>query len=176
MNQKRQPAGVPVGGEFAHNEHDEATATLTHDGSYMYPPFPKSSADLISFYENNKPTDEHLAKFADGYGDARVNWAAPLIESADRNFTEMYRTPKERSQAHWDYVAELEDQHPTHMNPLFARDIAKAVQIHRFSGALSAAEQRKALDYEITMANGQRQRVGDLAERYLSGYYEAELA
>ena len=24
MNQKRQPAGVPVGGEFAHNEHDEA--------------------------------------------------------------------------------------------------------------------------------------------------------
>ena len=25
-NQKRQPAGVPVGGEFAHNEHDEAGA------------------------------------------------------------------------------------------------------------------------------------------------------
>lgn len=29
MNQKRQPAGVPAGGEFASNEHDEASAMLS---------------------------------------------------------------------------------------------------------------------------------------------------
>lgn len=35
MNQKRQPRGIPTGGEFAHNEHDEAAA-LSGDDSVDY--------------------------------------------------------------------------------------------------------------------------------------------
>jgi hypothetical protein len=36
--QKRQPKGIPVGGEFAANEHDEAESSLASD-EYPYEPY-----------------------------------------------------------------------------------------------------------------------------------------
>lgn len=38
MNQKRQPRGVPIGGEFAANEHDAATGSMALDLSSQEPP------------------------------------------------------------------------------------------------------------------------------------------
>lgn len=183
MNQKRQPAGTQSGGEFAKNEHDEAHSSLVMSdedynktGSFLYPPFPRSADQLISFYENSTPTESQLTKFAEGYVGARMNWAKPRIEEADERFKNIHGagTP-EASQAHWDYVAELESIHPANMNPLFSRDIAKAVQMHRFAPALDDAEYDRVVSHKITMANGQKETVGYLANRYMSGSYDFEL-
>lgn len=183
MNQKRQPAGIPVGGRYAENSHDEANGSLADTdeeynktGTFLYPPFPRSARQLISFYEGAHPTEEQLTKFADAYGDARARWASPLVEEADGRFKRLYGAGTEKASAeHWEYVALLEQQHPTHMNPLFARDIARAVQMHRFAGALPDSESRKVYSHQIAMPNGTKAVVSELANRYLVGEYNGEL-
>ncbi len=49
MNQTRQPKGVPVGGQYAENQHDEAGATLT-----------------------DAPAQTTVTIYSDGYGDAKT--------------------------------------------------------------------------------------------------------
>lgn len=183
MNQKRQPSGVPVGGQFAENNHDEANGSLSlsdeeynKTGTFLYPPYPRSAQQLISFYETTHIGDETLTKFADAYGDARLRWAAPLVEKADEKYKRMYGANTDRaSEEHWKYIDELEDQHPTHMNPLFARDIAKAVQLYRFAGVLDETEANSVYRHKITQVNGKQKSVQELAERYLAGQYDGDL-
>lgn len=183
MNQKRQPAGVPVGGQFSSNEHDEANGSLglsdeeyNKTGTFLYPPYPRSADQLISFYENAPLDDTTLTKFADAYGDARLRWASPLVEQADEKYVRLYGANTDRaSSEHWKFVGELENTHPTHMNPLFARDISRAVQMHRFAWALDGEEEQKVYDHQIEMRNGQRFSVSQLADRYLVGHYDGDL-
>ncbi len=183
MNQKRQPAGIPVGGRYAENSHDEANGSLddtdeeyNKTGTFLYPPFPRSARQLISFYEGAHPTEEQLTKFADAYGDARARWASPLIADMDETLVSQYgANTKEASEAHWKFVSEMESIHPTHMNPLFARDIARAVQMHRFASALPESEARKVYSHNLELRNGQKMVVSELANRYLVGEYEGEL-
>lgn len=183
MNQKRQPSGVPVGGQFAGNNHDEANGSLdmsdeeyNKTGTFLYPPYPRSAQQLISFYETTNIGDETLTKFADAYGDARARWAAPLVEQNGEKLKRIYgANTDEASKEHWKYVDQLEDEHPTHMNPLFARDIARAVQMKRFSNALEDHEIPVVLNHEVVMRNGQKFSVNELADRYLAGDYDGDL-
>ncbi|GEB95177.1 hypothetical protein [Microbacterium lacticum] len=158
------------------NDADLSDEEYNKTGTFLYPPFPRSAQQLIAFYEGSHPTEEQLTKFADAYGDARLRWASPLVEEADGRFRRLYGAGTEKaSAAHWEYVAKLEQKHPTHMNPLFARDIARAVQMHRFAGALPESEARKVYSHQIAMPNGMKAVVSELAERYLVGEYEGEL-
>lgn len=183
MNQKRQPTGVPTGGQYAESAHDEASSGLemsdeeyNKTGTFLYPPYPRSAKQLISFYENCDPNEEQLTKFADAYGSARLRWAAPLIEEADERYKNIHgANTQEASDAHWNLVSKMESEHPTHLNPLFARDIAKSVQMYRFAPALDGSERGKVYGHRITMKNGQSFTVRELSERYLVGEYEGDL-
>lgn len=183
MNQKRQPNGIPTGGQYAESAHDEASSGLemsdeeyNKTGTFLYPPYPRSAKQLIAFYENCDPNEEQLTKFADAYGSARLRWAAPLIERADERFKGIHGAgTKAASDAHWGFVAELESEHPTHLNPLFARDISRAVQMARFAPALDDRELVKVQRHRIVMKNGQSFTVQELADRYLSTEYDGDL-
>lgn len=140
----------------------------------MYPPYPHSAEELISFYESQTPTEEQLGKFVDGYGELRRNWVKSQLVPIDIRLDQRFgadpseKKTEERQKA----LTSLEDEHPTHMNPLFAREIARAVQIERFSDALDPQERERALSHEITMPNGQKSRVDHLADRYMSREYQ----
>ena len=158
------------------NDADLSDEEYNKTGTFLYPPFPRSAQQLIAFYEGSHPTEEQLTKFADAYGDARARWAQPLVEEMDAVLRSRHGAGTEAaSAAHWEFVAKLEANHPTHMNPLFARDISRAVQMHRFAGALPESEARKVYSHNLELRNGQKMVVSELAERYLVGDYEGEL-
>ena len=158
------------------NDADLSDEEYNKTGTFLYPPFPRSAQQLIAFYEGAPLAEEQLTKFADAYGDARLRWITPLVTDMDETLVRQYgANTKEASEAHWKFVSEMESIHPTHMNPLFARDISRAVQMHRFAGALPDSEARKVYSHQIAMPNGKKAVVSELANRYLVGEYEGEL-
>lgn len=179
--QKRQPTGVPTGGEFAHNEHDEAPGSL-HSGqptnrSFLYPPYLENAQAVIDYYEDIPIDDATVSKFIDAYGEARAIWAEEHMDSYDLGLKSKYDGNKEKiNEEHWAEFRRMEQEHPTFVNPVFARDITRAVQMARIAEwSLSKEEEAKLLAHRIPLANGQEQSVEVFKTRYLVGQYEADL-
>lgn len=196
-DQKRQPAGAPArtGGQFAEGSHDEAPSPL-REYSFFYPPFPENGEQLIDFYLNHEPTEEHLTKFADAYARSRAEWANGKMASWD--ITEGKKYPPNhplRDAKRGEEVARLRALHPEIISNLFARDIARAVQIQRFADeaythTLANAQMsgnpedntftREQLDWvreqTLQWANGKYYKIGDTADFYLYGMYGADLS
>jgi hypothetical protein len=60
MSQKRQPKGIPVGGEFAANEHDEANLSLVAPGEVTVPADLVKNADHIGETFQDAVTDSRF--------------------------------------------------------------------------------------------------------------------
>lgn len=61
MSQKRQPRGIPVGGEFAANEHDEAALSLAPETGAVAVPDALRDAEMFSgvFQDDSLPSGFH---------------------------------------------------------------------------------------------------------------------
>lgn len=145
--------------------------------SFLYPPYLGDADSVISYYEDIEIDDATVSKFIDAYGAARANWAEQHMDSFDVENHQKHGGNQEKlSEARWAEFRRVEQMHPTHANPIFARDITRAVQMARIADwSLDSDEKAKLLAHEITMANGDTQPVGYIADRYLVGQYEADL-
>lgn len=180
--QKRQPTGVPTGGEFAGNEHDEAPGSLHREAhaqnrSFLYPPYLEDAQAVIDYYEDIPIDDATVSKFIDAYGAARANWAQEHMEEFDADLKRRYDGDKDKfNELHWEEFRRMESEHPTFVNPIFARDITRAVQMSRIANwSLSDEEEAKLLNYRMPLVNGEEQSIQAFKNRYLVGQYEADL-
>lgn len=179
--QKRQPTGLPTGGQFDSNEHDEAPGSL-HSGqpadrSFLYPPYLDSADAVIDYYEDIPIDDAMVSKFIDAYGTARAEWAQEHMEQFDADLKQRYDGDKAKfNDAHWAEFRRMEEEHPTFVNPIFARDVTRAVQMARIAEwSLPPEEEAKLLGHKLTLTNGVRQPIGEIKTRYLVGQHEGDL-
>lgn len=178
--QKRTPSGVPSGGEFAANEHDEATLPLEgqqEKRSFLYPPYLNSAQQVIDYYEDIEIDDATVSKFIDAYGAARAVWAEDHMDAFDiQNRAKNGHDKEKHDAARRAEFRRMESLHPVYANPIFARDLTRAIQMTRIAEwSLSGSEKEKLMEYELTLPNGVKQPISSIAERYLVGQYEADL-
>lgn len=157
-------------------------STCAHCGqpaprSFLYPPYLDSADAVIDYYEDIPIDDAMVSKFIDAYGTARAEWAQEHMEQFDADLKLRYDGDKAKfNSAHWAEFRRMEQEHPTFVNPIFARDVTRAVQMARIAEwSLGAAEGEKLLNHEITLANGNKQPIGEIKTRYLVGQYEGDL-
>ena len=145
--------------------------------SFLYPPYLDDADSVVSYYEDIEIDDATVSKFIDAYGDARANWAREHIDVFDVENKRVNGKDREKhSAARRAEFRRMESLHPTYANPIFARDITRAVQMARIARwSLDDDEKAKLMDHEVTLSNGVKQKVSSIAERYLVGKYEADL-
>lgn len=145
--------------------------------SFLYPPFLEDAQAVIDYYGDIEIDDAIVSKFIDAYGAARANWAEQHMDSFDVENHQKHGGNQEKlSEARWAEFRRVEQMHPTHANPIFARDITRAIQMARIAWwSLSTDEEAKLLAHEITLSNGNKQAISSFKERYLVGQYEADL-
>ena len=145
--------------------------------SFLYPPYLEDAQAVIDYYGDIEIDDAIVSKFIDAYGAARAEWATDHMEVFDADLKWKYDGDKAKiEELHWAEFRRMETLHPTHANPIFARDITRAIQMARIAWwSLSTDEEAKLLAHEITLSNGNKQAISSFKERYLVGQYEADL-
>ena len=102
--------------------------------SFLYPPYLEDAQAVIDYYEDIEIDDATVSKFIDAYGAARAEWARDHMTSFDADLKYKYDGDRERiDRLHWEEFRRMETLHPTHANPIFARDITRAVQMARIA-------------------------------------------
>ena len=180
--QPRKARGVPSAGEWESNpQRDQATSSLSTgldpNRSFSFPPHLSDSDEVVAYFEDIRIDDATVSKFVDAYGSARAKWAEWELEKYETVLEQRHGSDWTKRQADQDLkFRELEREHPTYVNPVFARDVTRALQMARIAEwSLDSDEEEKLLKHEMTMSNGAKASVGFLKKRYMGGKYEADL-
>lgn len=150
--------------------------------SFLYPRYLDTARAVIDYYEDIAIDDATISKFIDAYGEARANWVEQHMDTFDLDLKLKMEAggrsvDKEKfNELHWAEFRRCEEEHPTFVNPVHARDVARSVQMARIAWwSLNDEEEAKLLAYKITLTNGVQQPLGEIKTRYLVGEYEADL-
>lgn len=156
-DQPRQPGGTPTGGRFAPMSRQEPDVSLAHlsdeeynaDGTFEYPPIPRSVAQHVAFWSRVRVPDPILARVRSTYTQHWSEWSEEQMHAWARtdptpiggefNAKAKQRTAwGERFDAR---AAELEVERPKDLPAVLARPLIRAAQMAKFAQWLETQDQ-----------------------------------
>lgn len=181
--QPRHPSGSPSGGRFSAIARMEPSVMLAHlsdeeynsDGTFEYPPIPRSVPQHVSFWTRVLVPDAILSRVRVAYieeinrsvdakmGDWRRNHPEPKIATGRRR--------EEYERAFHDAERAALAARPAELPAVLARPLIRAVQMARYAQMLSEDDLRAVLDTEVDLGGDETWTV----ERTLDTYHLDEL-
>lgn len=198
VTQARQPSGVPNGGQFREEQKAVATVTLpeisdeqyNQDGSYRYPPAPRSAVQHIKFWESVPLPDEKLDALISGYSKLREqvgieagNAAAEAWKRTHPDPTEHTNYPKAGAVERWqaDGMAVHKAAYDEAIAPMperiyrtTVRPLLRAHQMHYYAGALPRSERSVVHDHTVVV-DGKPMTVQQVEDTYRLSRITAKL-
>jgi hypothetical protein len=163
IDQPRQQAGAPGGGRFIPTTHQEPDVTLARlsdedynaDGTFEYPPIPRSVTQHVAFWNRVKVPDTIMTRVRVAYNDAWAIWAEKQLDawaSTDRKPLGGEFRSRQKEVAAWtvrfDTEADrLETVRPNTISPVLARPLIRAAQMAKYAQWLETRE-----EYEQVMS------------------------
>lgn len=167
-DQPRQPGGSPTGGRFAplpRQESDVSLADLSDeeynaDGTFEYPPIPRSVAQHVAFWTRVRVPDAIMARVRSAYVEAWEVWSDAQMHEWAREHPEPVGnmlTAKARAHEQWEAefakrVALLGEERPKALPAVLARPLIRAAQMARYARWLNTQEEyNEVLDTEVDL-------------------------
>lgn len=162
----RQPGGTPVGGRFATMTRREPDVTLAHlsdeeynaDGSFEYPPIPRSVEQHVAFWQRVKVPDAIIARVRAAYIDRLHEWSLEQYDAwvAAHPQPNGHRGLPEWKAARDAAAARIDDIRPGTIPAVLARPLIRAAQMARYARWLDTQEEYNAvLDTEVDLGEEQ---------------------
>lgn len=155
--QPRQPGGNPGGGRFATTTRREPDVTLAHltddeynaDGTFEYPPIPRSVDQHVAFWSRVQVPDANIARVRAAYveqwpiwGEAQLDaWAATDPEPIPSTLR-----PRTQEIEEWGHrfdaeSARLLEERPNDLPAVLARPLIRAAQMAKYAKWLETQEE-----------------------------------
>lgn len=166
----RQPGGTPVGGRFATMTRQEPDVTLANlsdedynrDGTFEYPPVPRSVAQHVSFWLTVPVPEAILTRVRNGYvarweawaDEQMAAWAVTNPEPLGRDLR-----PKVREHPAWvercdAQYATLDDVRPNSLPAVLTRPLVRAAQMAAYANMLNSQEEYdRVLDTTVDLGD-----------------------
>ncbi len=170
----RQPAGIPAGGQFAVGHHAESLVSLdtgdlsdaeyNADGTFAYPPYPRSAVQHMEFWATVPIPDIVLERVSTAYkiGAMRYGERYPYNTELGRQ-NSVYRED-------WRRRAELHKQEwagkPTSLYNPMVRPMVRAAQLYWYADALPPEEREQVVTARITLPSDRERTVQEVVEFY----------
>lgn len=151
----RHPGGTPDGGRFATMSRQEPDVTLAHlsdeeynaDGTFQYPPMPRSVAQHVAFWSRVPVPDAIIARVRAAYIEDVIGWRGDQIEA----WAAQHPVPKHKRD--WDpwreardrAGAEIDASRPAEIPSVLARPLIRAAQMARYAQWFQAREEYDAV-------------------------------
>ena len=180
--QPRQPGGTPSGGRFAQMTRREPDVTLAHlsdedynaDGTFEYPPIPRSVEQHVAFWSRVKVPDPIIARVrneyvvqVNAYRDAQMDaWddAHPVPTGV---FGAKSAELAAHSEARKAAGVAVDETRPGAIPAVLARPLIRAAQMARYARWLETQEQYdEVLATEIDLGEARPWTVRDTLEAY----------
>jgi hypothetical protein len=161
--QPRQQSGAPGGGRFVPTTHKEPEVTLARlsdedynaDGTFEYPPIPRSVAQHVGFWNRVKVPDAIMTRVRVAYLADWAIWAEKQLDAwatTDRQPVGGEFRSRQKEVAAWtirfDTEADrLETVRPNTISPVLARPLIRAAQMAKYAQWLETRE-----EYEQVMS------------------------
>ncbi len=170
----RQPAGIPAGGQFAVGHHAESLVSLdtgdlsdaeyNADGTFAYPPYPRSAVQHMEFWATVPIPDIVLERVATAYkiGAMRYGERYPYnqeLAAQNRVYREDWRRRAELHKQEWAGM-------PTSLYNPMVRPMVRAAQLYWYAEALPPEEREKVENARITLPSDQERTVKEVVEYY----------
>jgi hypothetical protein len=188
LEPSRHPAGAPnsTGGRFATVIRLDADVDLepatdaeyNADGTFEYPPIPRSFEQHVRFWARIPVPDAVIARIRIAYATRWPEWAqerATAWEQANPEPTgsrllggsAARREHEEWRARHDAFVKELEAERPRELAPLAARTVIRATQMAYYAHQLpDPSDQARVGRLQMAMGPGQRWTVRQICDRY----------
>lgn len=168
----RQPQGIPVGGQFAPNQHSEAPIRLFDrtDGSFLNPAPSATAEHCIQFWSNVEIPDEIIDQVADAYvkyrseeidrdmdqvmGQWRTNWEAQNPVPKDKQLPEyQQRFKTEYEQYRQSVLPGVMAKRPERLGEYDTRQLIRAAKmlVHRPNSQRFPGEGDKVLNEPVEL-------------------------
>lgn len=180
--QLRQPGGIPAGGQFATMSRRETDVTLAHlsdedynaDGSFEYPPIPRSVEQHVAFWSRVKVPDAVCARVRAAYVEQTEAWqqqqadawigANPVpggVFGAKTAELERYRAAKQAA------IDAIDAGRPASIPAVLARPLIRAAQMARYAKWLETQEEYdRVLETEIDLGEAEPWTVRQTLDYY----------
>lgn len=173
----RQPGGTPVGGQFATMSRREPDVTLAHlsdeeynaDGSFEYPPIPRSVEQHVAFWSRVKVPDPIIARVRAAYVENVTEWRADRLEAwvAEHPQPRGQRGLDEWRAARDAAGADIDQALPEALPAVLARPLIRAAQMARYAKWLDTQEDYDAvLETEVDLGEEQPWTVRQTLDYY----------
>ena len=190
-DQPRLRPGAPGAGRFAATTHREPDVSLTAmtdeeynaDGSFEFPPLPRSVEQHVAFWSRVMVPDPILMRVQEAYAERWETWSKEQMAawnvghpdpSLARGRTDA--TKREEWLARRDAAtAALVDQRPPTIEGVLCRTIVRATQMGKYAGWLELeADYDKVLDVEVDLGGDEPISVRDIEKLYLMAELEEQ--
>lgn len=191
--QPRVPGGGPTGGQYAPRPHPEVEGSTlgsltdeeyNRDGSFFWPPYPRSAAQLVAFFESVPVPDQVLTRVSHDYvehverledaamDDVQARWEREHPRPQPGIFASAHKASQ--SSSAWEAArdaavgAELDrvrSLRPPSIPGLWTRPLVRASLMHWYSSTLPAEEQAE-VDTHVVQIGGHGYTVAELSSTY----------
>ena len=162
----RVPAGSNTGGQFTPSYHGEATYALSpvedsdesynYDGTYKFPPHPRSANQLIDFWAVVEVPDAVLENFANTYARDWDSWSAGMMSNWGILNPEpvLSGRKKEWSRAKTQYEQSLPAHRPSRLSRSVVRPLARLARMVQQAKELPEPEREAIMRLPFSLPNG----------------------
>lgn len=189
-DQARMPSGTPVGGQFSTQPRmvpevairELSDAEYNADGSYTFPPSPRSAAQHIAFWESVPLPESMLAATMTEYAKMREEIGVKAAEAAVAKWKESNPDPTRYANDKWairdgeKWSADARAVHraafdaavadmPRKIFRTSARPLLRAHQMFGYGASLIAAERAIVLAHEVVV-DGKAMTVQQVEDTY----------
>ena len=182
--QSRHPGGMPTGGQFTANPRQEPDVTLAHlsdeeynaDGTFDYPPIPRSPEQHIAFWLRVPVPSAILARVSGSYVETWQVWADDELDRwalTDPRPVAGKWLPKEQDIADWTVrfeaeAARVDAERPRVIPAVLARPLIRAAQMKRYASQWMGTQEQynQVMDTEIDLGQPQPSTVRETLEEY----------
>lgn len=183
FDQPRLPEGAPEGGRFTQIPLKEAVVSLAHlsdeeynaDGSFEYPPIPRSVEQHIAFWTRVKIPEAIMARVRSSYGEYWLTWVDTKMQAWEAANPEPVGTEWRsksseieawmvRRDAHRGVV---EGQRRSSLPSILVRPLVRAAQMARYGSWLENQEEfDRVLETEVDLGESEPATVRETLRRY----------
>lgn len=171
-DQTRVPAGDSRGGQFASSPRPEAATVLDQvyredEGTFHYPPAPRTYDQLLKFWSNVEIPDESLTRFKRGYAE---NVGRRVQDQVSRWEAENPQPTNQRRAVDWEQQRDRMQQELTDREPrLYAtwvRPLVRLERMYAYSRSMHEPEQAKFLQTRYSLPVGPSGTVEELLDKF----------
>jgi hypothetical protein len=184
-DQPRVRVGTPAGGQFALTIHGEPDVSLTElsdaeynaDGTFEFPPLPRSAAQHVAFWSRVPVSNAILARVCDAYVVLWAAWSKEQMREWDaaHSHPALARGKTDQSLvAAWQArraaaVEALPERRPPTIERPLARTVVRATQMCRFADYWlePEAEADLVLSFEMDLGDDEPVTVEGIVDRFM---------